>query len=397
MEPRIRYAKTSDGLSIAYYAMGSGPVVIDLGPPPASHLRMELQIPEVRSWYERFAAHRTFVRLDGRGTGLSEREISTYSVESLVVDLEAVVEALGLDRFTLLGQMNSGLAAISYAAHHPEQVDALVLWCAYARGDEFFDDSGTLFLRDAIGRDWGMFTESASNSRFGWLHGDHAHRFAELWRAAVTPEVQALLMDGLHDADVSQMLASVKAPTLVLQREKRGTDVARRIAAGIPNARVAIFDGTSAAPYLPHGDEIWAEIAGFIGIEGGTAAAAPAASGGVRTVLFTDIVGHTEMMHRLGDERGRDVLREHERITRETLKTHGGAEVKTMGDGFMASFVSVTKALECAIALQRAFAGAITPAALRTDPGHEERRSPSGSGSTRASRSKRTATCSGRR
>ena len=76
----------------------------------------------------------------------------------------------------------------------------------------------------------------------------------------------------------------------------------------------------------------------------------------LRTVLFTDLVGHTEMMSRLGDERGRAVLREHERITREVLKANGGTEVKTMGDGFMASFGSVTRAVECAIALQRAFA-----------------------------------------
>jgi class 3 adenylate cyclase len=76
----------------------------------------------------------------------------------------------------------------------------------------------------------------------------------------------------------------------------------------------------------------------------------------VRTVLFTDLVGHTEMMSRLGDAKGRDVLREHERITHETLKQHGGAEVKTMGDGFMASFGSVTMAVECGVALQRAFA-----------------------------------------
>jgi len=75
-----------------------------------------------------------------------------------------------------------------------------------------------------------------------------------------------------------------------------------------------------------------------------------------RAVLFTDLVGHTEMMSRLGDERGRAVLREHEAITREVLKQHAGTEVKTMGDGFMASFASVTKAVECAVALQRAFA-----------------------------------------
>jgi class 3 adenylate cyclase len=361
MEPQIRYARTADGVSIAYYAMGSGPAVIDLGPPPVSHLRAELQIPEIRNWYERFASQRTFVRFDGRGTGLSEREIADYSTESLVRDLEAVVDALGLDRLTLMGQMNSGLAAITYAARHPDKVEALILWCAYTRGSEFFEDSGTLFLRDALSRDWGMFTESASNSRFGWLHGDFAHRFAGLWREAVAPEVQALLMDSLRSADVSGLLASVQAPTLVLQREERGTDVARRIAAGIRDARVAIFDGTSAAPYLPDAEQVWGEIAGFIGLEVEAEAAGRSprsdATGGLRTVLFTDIVGHTEMMQRLGDAKGRDVLREHERITRDLLKQHGGAEVKTMGDGFMASFGSVTSAMECAIALQRAFHG----------------------------------------
>ena len=82
----------------------------------------------------------------------------------------------------------------------------------------------------------------------------------------------------------------------------------------------------------------------------------PPAVAAFRTVLFTDLVGHTEMMSRLGDEKGRDVLRDHERITREVLKANGGTEVKTMGDGFMASFGSVTKAVECAVALQRAFA-----------------------------------------
>jgi len=89
--------------------------------------------------------------------------------------------------------------------------------------------------------------------------------------------------------------------------------------------------------------------------------AEPAAEGAVggdtvRIILFTDLVGHTAMMRRLGDAAGREVLRDHERITRETLKAHAGAEVKTMGDGFMVSFGSITKAVECAIALQRAFA-----------------------------------------
>ncbi|MBI2913915.1 MAG: adenylate/guanylate cyclase domain-containing protein, partial [Chloroflexi bacterium] len=78
-------------------------------------------------------------------------------------------------------------------------------------------------------------------------------------------------------------------------------------------------------------------------------------AGTFRTILFTDVEGSTAITQRLGDAKAREVLREHERITREVLKAHGGAEVKTMGDGFMASFGSVTKAVECAVALQRAF------------------------------------------
>jgi class 3 adenylate cyclase len=85
-------------------------------------------------------------------------------------------------------------------------------------------------------------------------------------------------------------------------------------------------------------------------------AAEPAEAGAFRTVLFTDVEGSTALTQRLGDAGARDVLREHERVVREALKSHGGAEVKTMGDGFMASFSSATRALECAIAMQRAFA-----------------------------------------
>ena len=97
-------------------------------------------------------------------------------------------------------------------------------------------------------------------------------------------------------------------------------------------------------------DTVWE----FLGEAAPESASRSAVDSTFRTVLFTDLVGHTEMMSRLGDGRGRDVLREHERITREVLKANGGTEVKTMGDGFMASFGSVTKAVECAVALQRA-------------------------------------------
>jgi class 3 adenylate cyclase len=135
---------------------------------------------------------------------------------------------------------------------------------------------------------------------------------------------------------------------------------AQELASGIPHARLIMFDGAAHPPYLGDIEPVVRAVRGFLAEDAESAgeqhAGGEMRAGAFRTILFTDLVGHTEMMRRLGDDRGRDVLREHERITRDLLKEYGGAEVKTMGDGFMASFASVTKAMDCAIALQRAYA-----------------------------------------
>jgi class 3 adenylate cyclase len=155
-------------------------------------------------------------------------------------------------------------------------------------------------------------------------------------------------------------------PTVVLHRRDDQItpfEEARKLAKLLPNGRLVPLEGNNHIVWAGDIESLLNPVLAFFA-EGdaataNTVSASPAASG-VRTVLFTDIVGHTEMMRRLGDAKGRDVLREHERITRELLKEYAGAEVKTMGDGFMASFGSVTKAMDCAIALQRAFAAHTT-------------------------------------
>jgi adenylate cyclase len=135
--------------------------------------------------------------------------------------------------------------------------------------------------------------------------------------------------------------------------------IAQDLAAKIPQARLQPLP-QGIMSYLAAGriDEVIDVLNEFID-DSATSAPANApqtARSTVQTVLFSDIVGHTEMMQRLGDAKGREVLRAHERITRETLRAHGGTEIKTDGDSFMVSFTSVTSAVECAIALQRAFA-----------------------------------------
>ena len=174
---------------------------------------------------------------------------------------------------------------------------------------------------------------------------------------STTQEVWQVFAPALAELDVTDLLPQLRTPTLVLHsRQGRilPVDVAMGIAGRIPDARLALLEGDILMPYIGDSAAVAEAIDEFLG-EGetpGPSAQAPSASGLV-TILFTDIVGHTEMMSRLGDARGREVLREHERITREVPRAHGGTEVKTMGDGFMASFGSVTRAVECAIALQR--------------------------------------------
>ena len=159
------------------------------------------------------------------------------------------------------------------------------------------------------------------------------------------------------DIDVTELLPQVRSPTLVLQRRQipiLSVDIARRLASRIPDARLALLEGTSQAPYLGDTDAVLQAIEEFVGE--GEEQAKPLAPEDIHTILFTDVEGSTALTQRLGDAKARELLREHERMVREALRSHGGSEVKTMGDGFMACFSSATKALESAIAMQRAFA-----------------------------------------
>ena len=148
--------------------------------------------------------------------------------------------------------------------------------------------------------------------------------------------------------DVGDLLTEVSQPTLVMRNDPFFVParLCQRVAAKIPGAQ---FRQYSDPTYEQQAELIRAFAAQS---SPPPAQEAPGASP-FRTVLFTDIEGSTAMTQRLGDAKAREVLREHERITRECLREHGGSEVKTMGDGFMASFGSAVKALECAVALQR--------------------------------------------
>jgi len=357
MEPRIQYAKTADGVSIAIWALGEGLPVVQMPQLPWSHIQLEWQNPGWGRWYERLAERRKLIRYDGRGSGFSDRNVADYSVDAHMLDLQAVVERLGVQSFVLLGPVTAAPVAIAYAARHPEAVSQLVLWCPWVPRES--RSQALRALREA--GDWELFTEALAYAGLGWSAAEEAHRWAALMRECTTPETARAISNAIMEFDVATVLSQVRSPTLILQRREvaavPGVEVAKGIASGIPDARLVLLEGASLFPWVGDMEAVLATIDEFLGdSEPAPAGAEPAAASGLFTILFTDVEGSTALTERLGDAKARAVLRNHERIVREALRAHGGAEVKAMGDGFMASFSSATRALECAIAMQRAFA-----------------------------------------
>ena len=352
MEPKIQYAKTSDGVSIAFSVTGGGFPLVHVGWGIYSHLEMQWRIPEFRDWYQGLAGKRKLIWYDSRGTGLSERDVSDYSLDGRVHDVSAVVDHLGLERFRLVG-VDAALA-VTYTARNPERVSHLVLWSPVTLSSDY--ESRAMAVRSLAGQDWRFYAETAAE-----------------WAGISAPESKKLMTEMVRDGspdtyrlvvaaewDLTTLLSSLRCKTLVLHRRgnqylKPGT--VQRVAAAVPGAQLVVLEGSEWWPGAGAVGSVLSAIDEFLG-EGEEAAPAsePPEASAFRTVLFTDVEGSTALTDRLGDAKARELLREHERMVREALKSHGGSEVKTLGDGFMASFSSATRALECAIAIQSAFA-----------------------------------------
>ena len=351
MEPRIQYAKPSDGVSIAYAVFGKGPAIVF----PSSiwgniHLYKSGRLDPSRAYDELVARGWSVITYDGRGTGSSDRDVEDYTLEGRMRDVEAVVNRVAPDHFALCGVFQGGPTSVSYAVQHPDRVTHLVLTNTFANAREYYELIPAMrisqqTLRDAE-VDWEFATLTLANALSGYTDTERARRLAEVFQTGMTPKGYVAFRDAAERIDVQDLLAQIGVPTLVVHDSSSPIErvgiFTQRLAPLIPNAQFVETDNLAQVM-----DEFLRE--GNVELKP-DAAAEPST---FRSVLFTDIVGHTEMMSRLGDERGREVLREHERITREVLKAHGGTEVKTMGDGFMASFGSVTKAVECAVGLQR--------------------------------------------
>ena len=188
MEPRIQYAKSKDGVSIAYWTIGKGQPIVSM-PFIVSTIQLEWHWPNFRNWHEIIAENRKLIRYDSRGSGLSEREVTDYSLEAQVQDLEAVVDRLELESFALFAVLAAGLIAVAYAVRHPDRVSHMILWCSFASGSDLLLRSPQVnALRSLLDKDFELWTETVSHVAFGWSAGEEARRFAAFMRECASAE-----------------------------------------------------------------------------------------------------------------------------------------------------------------------------------------------------------------
>jgi class 3 adenylate cyclase len=360
MEHQTNYAD-SNGVSIAYQVHGEGPLDLVFVPGFVSHLELVWEDPQIAAFFRRLASFSRLILFDKRGQGLSDRTVRPPTLEDSMEDLQAVLAAVGSKRAAVFGISEGGPMSILFAASHPDLVSSLILYGTYARVSAAPDFPqgipGASFdrWREQIHREWGgpvgvhlWAPSQAGNESFErW--------WSRLLRQGTSPSGAADLMDLYREIDVRGVLPTIDVPTLVVHRAGDQLVVAehgRYLAENIPGARYVELPGDDHLWVV--GDEITLlnEIEEFlVGSRGATESERALA-----TVLFTDIVGSTERAAELGDRRWRALLERHDAAVRRQLSFHRGREVKTMGDGFLATFDGPARAIRCACAVQEEIA-----------------------------------------
>ena len=255
MTQKIRFCTASDGTRIAFASDGEGPPLVRVNN-WFTHLELDWGGPVWRHWSEALGEKRTLVRYDPRGSGLSDRVASDFSLDAMVSDLEAVVDALALRRFALLGLCQGGAVAIAYAARHPERISRLALYDSYLHG-AFISAAGEKLAQQArafsklIEIGWGRKVGAFREMFAGILMpdcpgGEQLKWIGEMQRRSASPEAACQLWNAFHSFDVRAEAPKVRAPTLVFH--VRGDamvpfEAGRLLAATIPNARFLPLEG----------------------------------------------------------------------------------------------------------------------------------------------------------
>jgi len=286
---RIDYCTTRDGVRIAYSAVGDGPPIVKAAN-WLNHLEFDWESPVWRHWLDELTRGHRLIRYDERGNGLSDWQVRDLTLDAFVHDLEAVVDAAGLDRFTLFGISQGCAVSISYAVRHPERVERMILYGGYPKGwrargnpQEIAEREAMLTLvRQGWGRENPAFRQLFTSRYIPDGTPEQMRWFNDLQRISASPENAARLIDAFGGIDVSALLAQVKAPTLVLHcRDEFGVPYAQgeSLAKGLPHARFVTLESRNhlVLEHEPAWPDLVAALRGFLAEDAPVLPASPGA------------------------------------------------------------------------------------------------------------------------
>jgi pimeloyl-ACP methyl ester carboxylesterase len=357
--PETRYARTSDGVHIAYASTGEGPDLIFI-PGFVSNVELFWEDPDASRFFGRLSRFVRVTVLDKRGTGLSDAvpNDDLPPIEVRMDDIRAVMDTIGAERAFIAGHSEGGQNCAVFAATYPERTLGLILITSDVRGAWAPDHP------------WGMRQEEWEADQLlieeGWGTGEYMasffpqimpsladdeparERFSRFWRRSASPAAAMAVSRMWWETDIRGVLPAISVPSLILWRSgSPWAQESRYLAERLPGAKAVEIEGPDHVPWAGDTEPFLSEIEEFV-----TGTRPPVEPDRVlATVLFTDIVGSTERAAAMGDARWRELLEAHHTVIRAELERSRGREIDTAGDGFLATFDGPARAVRCALAV----------------------------------------------
>ncbi len=350
MVPKTQYAKSGD-VRIAYQVVGEGPFDLVFVPGFISNLDVAWEEPYRARVWTRLAAFARLIMFDKRGTGLSDRTVGVPTLEERMDDVRAVMDAVGSQRAALFGISEGGAMSVLFAATYPERTRALVLYGAYGHFSSWVVPPDMMEAAlDRMEKNWGtgdslrLFAPSVASDETFKLS------WARFERLGASPSAVVALMRMNSEIDIRPILPSIRVPTFIIHRQgdvRVNVEAGRFMARQIPNAKYLELPGSDHSLWTGETERVLDEVEEFL-----TGSRSAIESDRVlATVLFTDIVNSTKRAETIGDRAWHDVLDRHNALVRREISRHRGHEVRTMGDGFLATFDGPARSIRCALAI----------------------------------------------
>ena len=348
--PETRYAQSGD-VSIAYQMMGDGPIDMILVPGLFSHIEFMHEMPGYTAFLRRLAAFARVVTFDKRGQGLSDRISGAPSLEQRMDDVRAIMETIGSRRAVLMGFSEGCAMSALFAATYPDRISHLILMSGFARSADRMSDEIWHQRLEQLVKDWGSGALIKTAIPSLGSTPDEIIRFAKFERLSSSPGAIRTILALNRQIDVTRILPTLQAPTLVLHRR---TDIqvpialGRKLAAPIPGARLVEYPEGDHVYWTGDTEAVTGGIQEFV--TGHRDSVAAELERVLATVLFTDIVGSTRSAAAMGDQRWRRILDDHDLLAQQVVDRHRGNLVKSTGDGILATFDGPGRAVRCALA-----------------------------------------------